>query len=88
MLIYAGWLPHDLGSSRSCLSLLAGVLNSHSRNEDSPFRSHTSSGKREKVSYAMVSCICLSMAHIKAPNSRAMAVTVACLDLPLAISRR
>jgi hypothetical protein len=24
-LIFAGWLPHDLGASRSCLGLSAGV---------------------------------------------------------------
>jgi len=28
MLIFAGWLPQDLYSSRSCLCLCAGVLHS------------------------------------------------------------
>ena len=40
-LIYAGWLPPDLASSRSCLSLSTGVsaaASSPRMNEGSPYR--------------------------------------------------
>lgn len=38
ILIYAGWIPPDLSSSRSCLCLQAGIRQalSHRWNEDSP----------------------------------------------------
>lgn len=39
VLIYAGWVPQDLSSSRSCLCLRAGIRRtlSHRGDEDSPY---------------------------------------------------
>lgn len=39
ILIYAGWVPQDLSSSRSCLCLRAGIRRtlSHRGDEDSPY---------------------------------------------------
>src|SRR6056297_2933495 len=39
VLIFAGWVPQDLSSSRSCLCLQAGIRRtlSHRGDEDSPY---------------------------------------------------
>lgn len=49
-LIFAGWLPHDLASSRSCLSLKSEVrlfALFHSPSEDSPNRDRASANGLE-----------------------------------------
>jgi hypothetical protein len=58
-LIFAGWLPHDLASSRSCLGLSAGVsalAYSHRALEGSPHRDRAPA-KKLKILISILRCL-------------------------------
>ena len=88
MLIFVGWLPHDLPSSRSCLCLnswiipkdadVAGsrVLLSAGRPSHLFYNALASAGAR--CSFAT----CIPMAQMKPSASRATAVIATCAGLP------
>ena len=88
MLIYAGWLPQDL--------FRRGAASVYYREFQVPIAETRVllsavtplQGNWYKSYHSWASCVSLSIAQIKALNSRAIAVTTVCLLLPLAKSRR